>query len=83
MDHSRFRPTLCPLGLLDQKNGESSRLNAERWFAVNALEGGAAGLINRVKYPCPMVFRMPCSRSSCWIRRGARRSASELSDRVL
>ncbi len=39
------------LGLLDQQNGDTSRLNAERWFTVNALQGGAAGLIGRVSNP--------------------------------
>ena len=39
------------LALLDQKNGDSSRLNAERWFAVNAVEGGAANLLTRIQNP--------------------------------
>lgn len=39
------------LALLDQKNGDTSRLNAERWFAVNAVEGGAANLLNRIQNP--------------------------------
>jgi hypothetical protein len=39
------------LAMLDQKNGDNSRLNAERWFAVNAVEGGAANLLNRVSQP--------------------------------
>ena len=39
------------LGLLDQKNGDSSRLAAERWFCVNACQGGASELITRVNNP--------------------------------
>ena len=39
------------LALLDQQNGDTSRLNAERWFAVNAVEGGAANLLTRIQNP--------------------------------
>ncbi len=39
------------LAMLDQKNGDNSRLNAERWFAVNAVEGGAANLLTRIQNP--------------------------------
>jgi hypothetical protein len=46
-----FAQPFALLALLDQKNGDSSRLNAERWFVINALEGGAANLINRVQNP--------------------------------
>ena len=28
------------LALLDAQNGKTSHLNAARWFAVNAVEGG-------------------------------------------
>lgn len=39
------------LSLLDRQNGDLSRLNAESWFTINAVEGGAAGLIGRVQQP--------------------------------
>ncbi len=39
------------LAMLDQKNGDNSRLNAERWFAVNAVEGGAQNLLTRIQNP--------------------------------
>jgi len=45
---------MCPfalLSLLDRQNGDSSRLNAERWFAINAVEGGASTLLSRVQNP--------------------------------
>jgi len=48
---SDFVQPFALLSLLDQKNGDSSRLNAERWFAVNAVEGGAANLLNRIQNP--------------------------------
>jgi hypothetical protein len=46
-----FAQPFALLAMLDQQNGDSSRLNAERWFVVNALEGGAANLLNRVQNP--------------------------------
>ncbi len=36
------------LALLDGKNGSTAHLNAARWFAVNAVEGGSAGLLSRI-----------------------------------
>ena len=39
------------LSLLDRQNGDLSRLNAERWFAINAVEGGASGLLARIQNP--------------------------------
>jgi hypothetical protein len=39
------------LALLEQQNGKTDHLNAARWFAVNASEGGAAGLFNRITQP--------------------------------
>ena len=39
------------LSLLDRQNGNLSRLNAERWFAINAVQGGAPNLISRVRNP--------------------------------
>ena len=39
------------LGLLDQQNGDLSRLPAERWFMTNALMGGAGALWERVSNP--------------------------------
>jgi hypothetical protein len=46
-----FAQPFALLGLLDQKNGDSSRLNAERWFVTNVVEGGAGNLLNRVSNP--------------------------------
>jgi hypothetical protein len=39
------------LSLLDRQNNDLSRLNAERWFAINAVEGGAPSLLSRVQDP--------------------------------
>jgi len=39
------------LSLLDRQNNDLSRLNAERWFAINAVEGGAPSLLSRVRNP--------------------------------
>jgi hypothetical protein len=46
-----FAAPFALLGLLDQQNGDTSRLNAERWWATNAVEGGAATLTTRVANP--------------------------------
>lgn len=46
-----FAQPFALLSLLDQQNGDTSRLNAERWFAINAVEGGAANLLTRVANP--------------------------------
>ena len=37
--------------LLDLKQGNPANLDATRWFAINAVEGGAAGLPQRVSQP--------------------------------
>ncbi len=39
------------LGLLDQQNGYTNRLNAERWFLVDAVQGGAPALLQRMSDP--------------------------------
>ncbi len=39
------------LSLLDRQNNDLSRLNAERWFAINAVEGGAPSLLTRIQDP--------------------------------
>jgi hypothetical protein len=39
------------LSLLDRQNNDLSRLNAERWFAINAVEGGAPSLLTRAQDP--------------------------------
>ncbi len=39
------------LSLLDRQNNDLSRLNADRWFAINAVQGGAASLMTRVQDP--------------------------------
>ncbi|NDD28808.1 MAG: hypothetical protein EB084_11135 [Proteobacteria bacterium] len=46
-----FSPNFALLGLLDQKNGVSTRLNAERWFVNSAIEGGAGKALTRVSNP--------------------------------
>jgi hypothetical protein len=46
-----FMASFALLGLLDQQNGDPSRLNAERWWVTNAVEGGGATLLNRVANP--------------------------------
>jgi hypothetical protein len=46
-----FAQPFALLALLDQQNGDSSRLNAERWWVVNAVEGGSANLLNRIQNP--------------------------------
>jgi hypothetical protein len=46
-----FVQPLALLGLLDQQRGVSSRLNAERWFVTDALEGGAGNLLQRISNP--------------------------------
>lgn len=46
-----FAAPFALLSLLDQQNGDTSRLNAERWWATNAVEGGAATLTTRVSNP--------------------------------
>jgi hypothetical protein len=39
------------LSLLDRQNNDLTRLNAERWFAINAVAGGSPSLITRVQDP--------------------------------
>ncbi len=39
------------LSLLDRQNNDLSRQNAERWFSINAVEGGAPSLLTRVTDP--------------------------------
>jgi hypothetical protein len=39
------------VSLLEQENGETTNLNADRWFAVNAVQGGASALMNRISDP--------------------------------
>jgi len=46
-----FMQPLALLALLDQQNGKTSHLNAARWFAVNATEGGAGALYTRITEP--------------------------------
>ena len=43
-----FMQPFALLALLDAQNGKTSNLNAARWFAVNAVEGGSAGLMSRI-----------------------------------
>ncbi len=46
-----FMQVFALKNLLDQNNGNSANLDAERWFAVNAVEGGAANLQQRIQQP--------------------------------
>jgi hypothetical protein len=46
-----FMRPFALLALLDQENGVTTHVNAARWFAVNALEGGAAALTQRISDP--------------------------------
>ena len=46
-----FMQPFSLLALLDQQNGKTSHLNAARWFAVNATEGGADALLTRITQP--------------------------------
>jgi hypothetical protein len=39
------------LGLLDQETGVSTHVNAGRWYALNAMPNGAAGLLARMTDP--------------------------------
>lgn len=39
------------LALVELKQGRSDHLNAARWIALNAVEGGAPGFIERLKRP--------------------------------
>lgn len=39
------------LSLLDRQNGDLSRLNAESWFGINAVQGGPPSLLSRVQDP--------------------------------
>jgi hypothetical protein len=39
------------LGLLDQETGTSSHVDAARWYAVNGMPNGAAGLLARMADP--------------------------------
>jgi hypothetical protein len=56
-DVLRMYPTLefgnmfALLGLLDQQNAYTNRLNAERWYMVNAIQGGSAQLFSRLGNP--------------------------------
>jgi hypothetical protein len=46
-----FMQPFSLLALLEQQNGKTSNLATERWYAVNAVEGGAAALMNRITQP--------------------------------
>ena len=46
-----FMQPFALLALLDQRTGIASRLNAERWFMINATQGGAGNLLSRVLNP--------------------------------
>ena len=46
-----FMQVFALKNLLDQNNGNRANLDAERWFAVNAVEGGAASLHQRIQQP--------------------------------
>jgi hypothetical protein len=46
-----FMQPFALLALLDQQNGKTKHLNAARWFAVNATEGGSSALLSRITSP--------------------------------
>src|SRR6185436_11022928 len=46
-----FMQVFALKNLLDQKNGNTANLDASRWFAINAVEGGAAALSQRISQP--------------------------------
>jgi len=46
-----FMQPFALLALLEQQNGKTGHLNAARWFAVNAVEGGAGALLSRITSP--------------------------------
>jgi hypothetical protein len=46
-----FTQVFALKNLLDQKNGNTTNLDATRWFAINATEGGAAALSQRIQQP--------------------------------
>ena len=46
-----FMQPFSLLALLDEQNGKTTHLNAARWFAVNAAEGGAGALFSRITSP--------------------------------
>jgi hypothetical protein len=43
--------SIALVALLEGQNGQTTNMNAARWFSVNAVEGGSAGLISRVGNP--------------------------------
>jgi len=46
-----FVQPVALLALLEQETGQSTHLNAARWFAVNAVEGGPNALLSRITAP--------------------------------
>ena len=46
-----FMQVFALKNLLDQKNGDPANLEATRWFAINAVEGGAVALNQRIANP--------------------------------
>ncbi len=46
-----FMQVFALKNLLDQKTGNTASLDATRWFAINAVEGGAGALQNRISAP--------------------------------
>ena len=46
-----FGNMFAMLGLLDRQNGYTNRLNAERWYMINAEQGGASQFYSRLAYP--------------------------------
>jgi hypothetical protein len=46
-----FMQPFALLALLDQQNGKTGNLNAARWLAINATEGGAGALSSRITSP--------------------------------
>ncbi len=48
---AEFTTMFAMLGILDQHNGYTNRLNAERWFIIDALQGGASQFLSRLSNP--------------------------------
>jgi hypothetical protein len=54
-----FMASFALLAVLDQQNGSAAHLNAARWFAVNASEGGPGALMTRISQPWSWSTTLP------------------------
>ncbi|HEY2775030.1 MAG TPA: hypothetical protein VGK20_13365 [Candidatus Binatia bacterium] len=46
-----FMQPMALLALLEQQTGDLSRQNAEKWWVINVVEGGAGNLMHRIQNP--------------------------------